>query len=182
MQTLHAWLKPGIWGAVVGSVLTMIVGFSWGGWTTHSTANQEGIKRADAAVTATLVPICLAQEKVDAEKGKKLGELKALTASYEQTEFVMKTGWATFPGKTTPTEMWQRPARRPSSRPLLPSKPQTPRWHIIAACSAAHQAAGRGREQDGVDLAGSRCLLLSPGHLISVTRFMRPRLPTRRGS
>jgi hypothetical protein len=99
MQTKYAWLKPGIWGAVIGGILTMIVGFSWGGWTTHSTANQDALKRVDAAVTATLVPICLAQGKIDTAKGKKLADLKAITSSYEQTEFVMKTGWATFPGK-----------------------------------------------------------------------------------
>ena len=69
MQMQYAWLKPGIWGGVIGCILTMIVGFSWGGWTTHSTANQEAIKRADAAVTATLVPLCPAQEKIDASKG-----------------------------------------------------------------------------------------------------------------
>jgi len=102
MQKQLEWLKPGIWGAVIGGILTMIVGFSWGGWTTSSTSNQNAVKRADAAVTATLVPICLAQEKIDALKGKKLGELKAITSSYEQTEFVMKTGWATFPGKEDP--------------------------------------------------------------------------------
>jgi type VI protein secretion system component VasK len=102
MQMQVAWLKPTIWGAVLGSILTMIVGFSWGGWTTHSTANQDALKRVDAAVTATLVPICLAQGKVDTAKGKKLADLKAITSSYEQTEFVMKTGWATFPGKEDP--------------------------------------------------------------------------------
>ena len=98
----RAWLKPGIWGAVIGSILTMIVGFSWGGWTTSSTANQTATKQADAAVTAALVPICLSQEKADTVKGKRLAELKAITSSYEQTEFVMKTGWATFPGKADP--------------------------------------------------------------------------------
>jgi hypothetical protein len=96
------WAKPGIWGAVIGSILTMIVGFSWGGWTTSSTANVAAMKRADTAVTAVLVPICLAQEKVDGTKGEKLGALKAMTSSYEQTEFVMKAGWATFPGNADP--------------------------------------------------------------------------------
>jgi dienelactone hydrolase len=80
----------------------MIVGFSWGGWTTSSTANQMALTKADAAVTTALVPICLAQEKVDTTKGKKLGEFKAITSSYEQTEFVMKAGWATFPGTADP--------------------------------------------------------------------------------
>jgi hypothetical protein len=102
MQLQHAWFKPGVWGAVIGSVLTMIAGFSWGGWTTSSTAHQLAMQQADAAVTAALVPICLAGEKADAARAKKLGELTAITSSWEQTEFVMKTGWATFPGQTDP--------------------------------------------------------------------------------
>jgi dienelactone hydrolase len=96
----RASIKPGVWGVIIGSILTMIVGFSWGGWTTSTTANQAAIQRADTAVTAALIPICLAQQKVDVTRGKKLGELRAITASYEQTDFVMKSGWATFPGKT----------------------------------------------------------------------------------
>ena len=102
MQVQRAWLKPGIWGAVVGSILTMIVGFSWGGWMTSGTALQVTMKQSDAAVTAALLPICLAGEKADAGRVKKLGELTGITSSYEQTEFVMKTGWATFPGQEDP--------------------------------------------------------------------------------
>jgi hypothetical protein len=102
MQLQRAWFKPGVWGAVVGSILTMIVGFSWGGWTTSGTAQQVALKQADAAVTAALVPICLAGEKADLARAKKLGELTAITSSWEQTEFVMKTGWATFPGQADP--------------------------------------------------------------------------------
>ena len=49
MMVQPVWLKPGIWGAVVGGVLTMIVGFGWGGWTTSGTAGQMAIKQADAA-------------------------------------------------------------------------------------------------------------------------------------
>lgn len=102
MQAQRAWLKPGGWGVVIGSILTMIVGFSWGGWTTSSTALQGAMRQADTAVTAALVPICLAGEKADLTRAKKLGELKAITSSWEQTEFVMKTGWATFPGQPDP--------------------------------------------------------------------------------
>jgi dienelactone hydrolase len=102
MQVQQPWMKPGVWGVVIGSILTMIVGFSWGGWTTSSTAHQLAVKQADAAVTAALVPICLAGEKSDAVRAKKLGELKAITSSYEQTDFIMKTGWATFPGNAEP--------------------------------------------------------------------------------
>ena len=97
MQVQRAWMKPGVWGAIVGSILTMFAGFNWGGWTTSSTANQVAIQRAEAAVTTAFVPTCLAREK-----GNKLGELKAITTSYDQTDFVMKAGWATFPGKADP--------------------------------------------------------------------------------
>jgi hypothetical protein len=102
MKVQYTWLKPGVWGVVIGSVLTMIVGFSWGGWMTSSTAHQVGMKETDAAVTAALVPICLAGEKADVARAKKLGELTAIASSWEQTEFVMKTGWATFPGQADP--------------------------------------------------------------------------------
>ena len=102
MQAQRAWLKPGVWGVVIGSILTMILGFSWGGWMTGSTARQVAMKQTDAAVTAALVPICLAGEKADVARVKKLGELTAITSPWEQTEFVMKTGWATFPGQADP--------------------------------------------------------------------------------
>jgi hypothetical protein len=102
MMVQPVWLKPGIWGAVIGGVLTMILGFGWGGWTTSGTAGQMAIKQADAAVIVALVPICLAGEKADAARVKKLGELTAIQSSWEQTEFVMKAGWATFAGQTEP--------------------------------------------------------------------------------
>jgi hypothetical protein len=102
MQLQSVWLKPGIWGAVIGSILTMIVGFGWGGWTTSSTAQQGAMRQADAAVTTALVPICVAGHKADVARAKKLGELTAITSPWEQTEFVMKTGWATFPGQADP--------------------------------------------------------------------------------
>ncbi len=98
MIQVPQWFKPVIWGAVVGSVVTMIVGFSYGGWTTSSTAARLAKQQADTAVTAALVPLCIAQSKSDRAVAKKMGELKALTSSYDQRDFVTKTGWATVPG------------------------------------------------------------------------------------
>ena len=102
MHELRASLKPGIWGVVIGSILTMIVGFSWGGWTTSSTARQVATQQTDVAVSAALLPICMAAWKADSGHAKKLSELTAMTSSYDQTEFVMKAGWATFPGQADP--------------------------------------------------------------------------------
>jgi hypothetical protein len=92
------WIKPALWGAVAGSVLTMILGFSYGGWTTGDTAARLAKQNADMAVTAALVPVCIAQSKADSTVLKKMGELRLLTSSYEQRDFVTKTGWATVPG------------------------------------------------------------------------------------
>jgi len=92
------WIKPVVWGAVIGSVVTMILGFGYGGWTTSSTAARLAKQQADTAVTTALVPLCIAQSKADAAGLKKMGELKTLTSSYDQRDFVTKTGWATVPG------------------------------------------------------------------------------------
>jgi hypothetical protein len=96
------WIKPAVWGAVAGSVLTMMLGFSYGGWTTGDTAARLAKQQADTAVTAALVPLCIAQSKADRTMLKKMGELKALTSSYEQRDFVTKAGWATVPGSADP--------------------------------------------------------------------------------
>jgi hypothetical protein len=95
---MPTWAKPGVWGAVWGSIVTMIVGFTYGGWMTAGTADRLARQHADTAVTAALVPVCVAHSKADQAAGKKLAELRAMTSSYEQQEFVTKAGWATFVG------------------------------------------------------------------------------------
>jgi Mg/Co/Ni transporter MgtE len=52
-------LKPGIWGAVIGAVAITVVGFSWLGWTSGSTAEQMAVDRAQTAVVGVLTPICV---------------------------------------------------------------------------------------------------------------------------
>jgi hypothetical protein len=96
------WVKPAVWGAVLGSVLTMTLGFSYGGWMLSSTGDRLAKQHADAAVTTALVPLCVARSKADQAAAKKLGELRAMSSLYEQQEFVTKTGWATLPGSDTP--------------------------------------------------------------------------------
>jgi hypothetical protein len=99
------WLKPGVWGFVVGSVATMVIGFSWGGWTTGSSAERLAIERASAATTAALVPVCLEKFKADPAGPTKLGELRAMTGTWEQREAVAKNGWATVGGGEANTDV-----------------------------------------------------------------------------
>jgi len=87
-------IKPGAWGVVIGSLLTMILGFSWGGWMTTSSADRLATERSQTAVTAALVPVCLEKSKADPASAKKLGALRALPSSWDQRDAVLKDGWA----------------------------------------------------------------------------------------
>jgi hypothetical protein len=92
--------KLGAWGFVVGSIVTMIVGFSWGGWTTGRGADRLAMERSTAAVTEALLPVCLEKSRADPAGAKKLVALKALSSSYDQRDAVVQGGWATFgPGE-----------------------------------------------------------------------------------
>jgi hypothetical protein len=98
MNGIKTWIKPAVWGVVVGSVFTMIVGFNWGGWTSSGTTDRIAQERSTTAVTAALVPVCLEKSKADPAAVKKLEALKALTSSYDQRDAVAKDGWATVGG------------------------------------------------------------------------------------
>jgi hypothetical protein len=96
------WLKPAILGGIVGAIATIVVGFNQAGWMLGSSAEKMAQQRSATAVTEALVPVCIGQSKADPEVAMKMGQLKALTSSYEQREFVMKSGWATMPASEAP--------------------------------------------------------------------------------
>jgi hypothetical protein len=98
-----AWLKPGIWGVVMGAAGTMIVGFTWLGWTLGSTAERIAQQRTEVAVTAALTPICVQNFMQASDAAKQLTGLKEID-SWRRSEFVEKGGWATMPGSTTPAD------------------------------------------------------------------------------
>jgi alpha/beta superfamily hydrolase len=45
-------------GAAAGAVATIVVGFSWGGWSLGSTADTMAKQRSELAVVAALAPVC----------------------------------------------------------------------------------------------------------------------------
>jgi hypothetical protein len=95
------WTTPGLWGAVIGAVATMIVGFSYGGWSTAGTSDRVASEKASVAVTAALVPFCVAKAKADTDAAK-MTKLKSETSSYSRSDIVRASGWATMPGMTAP--------------------------------------------------------------------------------
>jgi pimeloyl-ACP methyl ester carboxylesterase len=96
------WVKPACWGAVAGAVTIMIVGFSWGGWTTGSTAQRLASERADAAVVAALTPFCVANFLQQPDAAVKLADLQKTSSSYSQSQVLVKGGWATLEGSKEP--------------------------------------------------------------------------------
>ena len=95
------YIKPFVWGLVVSAILTMIIGFAFGGWVTGGTAQRMVKEMADEAVVDRLAPICVTQFNQDPEKDKKLQELKEIS-SYQRGDYVEKQGWATMPGEKEP--------------------------------------------------------------------------------
>jgi hypothetical protein len=89
------------WSCVASGVLTMGVGFGWGGWVTASTARQTAEAMAREAVVQRLAPICVVQSGQDPAKGQKLVTLKDESA-WQRGEYVGTQGWATMPGEREP--------------------------------------------------------------------------------
>ena len=85
-------------GAAAGAVVTMIVGFNWGGWTLGSTAEKATKERAASAVVAALAPICAERFRQAADATTNLSALNKISYAWDRGAFVEKGGWATMPG------------------------------------------------------------------------------------
>jgi len=92
------------WSWVGFIVLTMIVGFNWGGWVTGGSAQIMADTLAKAAVVQRLTPICVAQFNLDPAKDQKLIVLKG-TDVWQRSDYVQKQGWATMPGEAKPDSL-----------------------------------------------------------------------------
>jgi predicted dienelactone hydrolase len=100
-MTSPEWLKPGIYGAGIGAVAVMVLGFSWGGWMTGGGARDLAADMAQDEVIAALVPICLQISQDDPERMAKLATITDAT-TYQRRDAVMAAGWATVPGADAP--------------------------------------------------------------------------------
>jgi aminoglycoside phosphotransferase (APT) family kinase protein len=101
MKVTAPWLMPAVWGAIVGGVLTMILGFSWMGWVLGGTAERMAEERSGAAVVMALTPSCVARFMQEPNAAAKLKELQAVD-TWRQREFVEAGGWATTRGTAEP--------------------------------------------------------------------------------
>lgn len=86
------------WSWVLVVILTLIVGFEWGGWVTGSTAKSMVEAASSHAVLARLAPICVMKAKQDPQWAEKKKALNA-TGSWDRADYVTKQGWATLPSE-----------------------------------------------------------------------------------
>jgi hypothetical protein len=94
---LPAQTKPVVWGAVGGAILTMLIGFYWGGWQTTSSANRLANEQAGVKVIAALAPFCVDRFLKSADAAQS-AELVKLTTNYDRGSFLEKGGYTSTPG------------------------------------------------------------------------------------
>ncbi|HEX5325081.1 MAG TPA: hypothetical protein VFW75_00290 [Acetobacteraceae bacterium] len=85
----------------VGAAAMAIVGFTELGWMTAGAAEQLAQERADTATVAALVPFCVSKARQDPDHAT-LVKFQAEGSSYSRSDLVMKAGWATVGGNTSP--------------------------------------------------------------------------------
>ena len=88
-------------GIAIGAVASMVIGFSWGGWMTGSTANRLAAERADTAVVAALTPVCVEKFLQNSDAKANLAALREISTNWQQGQYLEKGGWATRPGATS---------------------------------------------------------------------------------
>jgi len=103
-------LKRLLQGAAAGAVATMVVGFSWGGWSLGSTADKMAKEQSHLAVVAALAPVC-------ADKFRALPDAEAKTVALSKVD------------------SWKRAAEFPQEIVTLPGETY-PSSALVAACYA----------------------------------------------
>lgn len=94
---MKAKIMFGAGGIIIGAALAMIIGFSWGGWTTSSTTTEI----TEKALLANNAAICVARFIKDPNYEENLTAFEKLD-SYgmnNTSDYVRKYGWAKMPGQ-----------------------------------------------------------------------------------
>lgn len=98
---LPEWTKPGLMGAGIGAVALAVLGFSWGGWMTGSSAAEMSSKQSMAAAVTALTPYCVQQAQSDPKSTGVMAEINK-ASSYKRRGMVEEAGWATPLGAEKP--------------------------------------------------------------------------------
>jgi len=106
---MKAWsdYKPSktiwLWSCVGAAVLTMIVGFTAGGWVTQSSAAKQAEASTSAAVAQLAAGICVHRFMAAPDAQAKLAALKSAD-SWKRDSMIEKGGWVTFADAKAPVD------------------------------------------------------------------------------
>lgn len=118
------WLKPGIYGALIGAAVVGILGFTWGGWVTGGTARDRAMAMSRDDVIAAMVPVCLDMARSDPDRMEKLATIRA-ASTYQRRDALMDAGWATVPGAEVPNRDIARACLEVLDVDASPESPET---------------------------------------------------------
>jgi hypothetical protein len=91
------------WSCIGAAVLTMIVGFTWGGWVTGGTATKQAAAAGEQAAAQLAANICVHRFLAAPDASAQLAEFKKAD-SWKRDTFVEKGGWVTFAEMKKPVE------------------------------------------------------------------------------
>ena len=89
------------WSCVASIVATIVVGFTWGGWTTSYTATQESAAAATQAKAQLAAAYCVTTFEKAPNAAAQLAALKK-AQSWDRSGFIDKGGWDKLPGEKQP--------------------------------------------------------------------------------
>jgi hypothetical protein len=88
-------------GACVGALVTMVIGFNWGGWVLGKTAETNAALRVNTALVQAYGPVCIERFKQQANVEAKWAEFAKID-TYRRDAYIQESGFATPPGSTSP--------------------------------------------------------------------------------
>lgn len=88
-------------GAAAGAVATMLIGFTWGGWSLASTAEKQARDRSEQAVIAALAPVCADKFRALPDAEAKRVALSKADSWKRRDEFPKEM--VTLPGESYPS-------------------------------------------------------------------------------
>ncbi len=91
------------WSCIASIILTMLVGFSWGGWVTNGTAQKMSASAASTAEAQLAAAYCVTAFEKAPDAATQLAALKK-TESWQRNDFINKGGWDKLPGEHNPVD------------------------------------------------------------------------------
>src|SRR3569623_1392988 len=91
------------WSTAAMMVLTIILGFTWGGWVTPGSAAAKAKDAANDATVELAASICAYRFLHANDAGAQLAALKK-ESSYNRSSVIEKGGWVTFAGAKEPID------------------------------------------------------------------------------